>query len=188
MIATATTVSAAAPATCEPLANPLIAIFRQLVCVLDSIDNAMYSRRMGSLFADSTIGGHVRHCLDHARALLDGRESGAVDYDHRLRGTDIETDTSSARAELTRLIAAASRLCTVDADEELSVLVMPSRDGPTVDLRSTLGRELIFVLSHTIHHNATIRGMVVALGLPVPETLGYAPATLAFRDAIKCAR
>ena len=35
------------------------------------------------------------------------------------------------------------------------------RDGESIALESTLARELAFVLSHTIHHNATIRGMVV---------------------------
>ena len=190
MIATSATIApgVAAPSSCEPIARPLIEIFQQLVQVLHAAGDSLYTQRMGPLFADSTIGGHVRHCLDHARALLDGKDCGTVDYDHRLRGTDIETSTTAAHRELTRLIGLASRLCPTDADEELSVVIMPSRDGRALDLRSTLGRELAFVLSHTIHHNATIRGMAVSLGVAIPDALGYAPSTLAHRDSAACAR
>lgn len=187
MIAAATTIPAA-PCTCAAIARPLADILAELRSLLPNVGEDRYCMRMGPLFANSTIGGHIRHCLDHARALLDGRELGVVDYDHRLRGTDIETSPTAADAELASLIAAANRLSTIDADEEISVLIMPARDGQAIDLRSTLGRELAFVLSHTIHHNATVRGMVVSLGLPVPDSLGYAPSTLAHQDSSRCAR
>src|SRR5262249_7606644 len=39
----------------------------------------------------STVGGHVRHCLDHVEALLAGLEEGELSYDHRQRGTEVET-------------------------------------------------------------------------------------------------
>ena len=63
-----------------------------------------------------------------------------------------------------------------------------AREAQTVTLRSTIARELAFVLSHTIHHNATIRGMVIALGLSAPASLGYAPSTLAHMDMCRCVR
>ncbi len=188
MIAANPILAPAPPASCEPIARSLMDTLRQIADVLHTVEDDQYTRRMGPLFANSTIGGHVRHCLDHARALLDGHDVGAVDYDRRVRGTEIERSTAAAHAEITRLIAIASRLCAADADEEVSILAMATRDGRTLDLRSTLGRELVFVLSHTIHHNATIRGMAVSLGLQVPETLGYAPSTLAHQDSASCAR
>ena len=43
---------------------------------------------------------------------------------------------------------------------------------------STVGRELAYVLSHTIHHNAIIGSMVKALGGVLPERFGYAPSTV----------
>jgi uncharacterized damage-inducible protein DinB len=76
----------------------------------------------------------------------------------------------------------------VEAARGVRVSVMPRRNGEPVSLGSTLGRELAFVLSHTVHHNAMIRGMITSLGRPLPGAFGYAPSTLAHRDATPCAR
>lgn len=189
----ASTPAAAVPVTadCRFIAAPLALILRELRALLVGISADQYSARAGDLFANSTIGGHIRHCLDHARALVDGRRAGNVDYDHRARGTNIETDPVAADAELARLIDEIERLCELDSDDPLGVSVMPSRDGASITLSSTLGRELAFVLSHTIHHNATVRGIALSLGRSVPPTFGYAPSTLAHQDragSVRCAR
>src|SRR5262245_14685293 len=101
-----------APAvSCAPIAGPLRAILDQLLDVLRILSRDQYAARMGPLFSDGTVGGHVRHCLDHVRALVDGRGAGIVDYDHRVRGTNVETDPSAACGELARLIPAIHSLC-----------------------------------------------------------------------------
>ena len=64
----------------------------------------------------------------------------------------------------------------------------PSVDLPPVDVPTSPGRELAFVLSHTVHHNALIRVMVKLLGADVPADFGYAPSTLAHRKARTCVR
>ena len=197
MIASSSAINLQTPAQrtdCLALAAPLVQIMRELRELLGSISSDQYSARAGDLFANSTIGGHVRHCLDHARALIDGWRTGVVEYDHRARGTHIETDLPAADAELGRLIASVERLAKLDADESIGVSVMPTRDGLSITLSSTLARELAFVLSHTIHHNATIRSIALSLGSTVPVSFGYAPSTLAHQDVVngtrstRCAR
>ena len=162
---------------------PLSRSLRELRTLLSGLTPAQYGARAGDLFADGTIGGHVRHCLDHARALCDAGRNGIVDYDHRTRGTSIETDPAAAGAEIERLIVLIEGLSTVDPDHPLGVSVMTSREGESVMLRSSLARELAFVLSHTIHHNAIIRGIALSQGRAVPDSFGFAPSTLAHRDA-----
>lgn len=174
--------------TCRCVAEPLAMILEELREVVGTLDADRYARPMGELFFGATIGGHVRHCLDHARSLVDGRLTGTVDYDSRERGTSIESDPAAAEMELDRLIMATRGLFDVDAGETVAVAVMPTRQGQTVGLASSVGRELAFILSHTIHHNASIRGMVVSLGITPPKSFGYAPATLAHQDAKACAR
>jgi hypothetical protein len=123
--------------------------------------------------------------------LVDGWCTGVVDYDHRARGTSIETDLAAADAELVLLIDSIGRLAKLDAGGPIAVMVMPTRDGASITLFSTIARELAFVLSHTIHHNATIRGIALSLGRTVPASLGYAPSTLAYRDetgSVRCAQ
>jgi hypothetical protein len=187
MIASMSAIAAAdSPVTpdCSAFAGPLIQTLRDLRSLLSELTAEQYAGKASELFARSSIGGHVRHCLDHARALAEGWRTGTVDYDHRARGTSIETDLAAADAELVRLIGAVERLGLLDASELLGVTVLPARDSRPITLSSTLAREIAFVLSHTIHHNATIRGMVLANGAVVPESFGYAPSTLAHKDRI----
>ncbi|MBY0311693.1 MAG: hypothetical protein K2W85_06470 [Phycisphaerales bacterium] len=174
--------------SCQCIAEPLRRIFQELRDLLLSVTPAQYTRPMGDLFFNATVGGHVRHTIDHARALIDGRVASSVDYDTRQRGTPIESDPAVAMIELDALIRAMDTLATHDHQEVVTIAIMPTRDGRAVDLSSTLGRELAFVLSHTIHHNASIRGMVLELGLTPPPTFGYAPSTLAHQDSKACAR
>lgn len=169
------------------LVRPVLDVLRELQGVLGALSAAQYSAPMGPVFADASIGGHVRHCLDHIRAIFDGQATGTVDYDHRERGTDIEVNKNAATAEVLRLIGVGIELQRTDADEPLSVVIMPTRNGASVTVRSTLGRELAFVLSHTIHHNALIRAMIVTIGLQAPKSFGYAPSTLAHQDGHACA-
>jgi uncharacterized damage-inducible protein DinB len=175
-------------ATCEPVALPLAVLVRELLDVLAAMTPAQFAAPTGHLFSNGAIGGHVRHCLDHVRAVVDGAARGVIDYDHRARGTCIETDVAAAAAEAARLHSRILDLAAHDRDVRVHVAVMAERNGPTLTLASTLARELAFVLSHTVHHNAIIRAMALSLGVTVPDTLGYAPSTLAHMDASACAR
>lgn len=169
-------------ATCAPVVQALCDTLEQLRSLLGTLSPSHYATNAGELFSNGTIGGHVRHTLDHIRALTDGNVEGQIDYDHRERGTAIEFDLAAAQDELDRLAAVVTPLARVTSAKPVSVTVMPSHDGNCVSVASTLGRELAFALSHTVHHNATIRSMVIALGHQVPASFGYAPSTLASRE------
>ena len=200
MIASTPAADMSAPACrsdCSSLAAPLAQTLRELHALVDSLSPRLYTLRAGEAFSGSTIGAHIRHCLDHVRALADGWRTGAVDYDHRARGTSIETDPAHAAAEILRLIASIDRLALLDANDGLRVAVMPTRDGATVLLSSTLARELAFLLSHTVHHSALIRAMLLSIpaesgaadarqevgGISrVSPSFGFAPSTLAHHD------
>ncbi|MBX3378510.1 MAG: DinB family protein [Phycisphaeraceae bacterium] len=165
------------------LALAVVELLRELVGVVSQLTPDQYAARADESFFKGTIGGHVRHCLDHIRALADRLPNEAVEYDRRVRGTEIESDPIAAREEIRRLRRLVNELASVSADASITVRLLPTRDGAPVELRSTLGRELAFVLSHTIHHNATIKGMAVRFGVALPGTFGYAPATLAHQAA-----
>ncbi len=193
MITTQMPAALRSPAQCHsapvnPLAAPLTALLRELETVASTATSDQFTLRCGEQFFNATIGGHVRHCLDHVRALVDADETGCIDYDHRERGTDIESLVEAARLEIARLIRRTEQLASVDGAVPVRVTIKPTRDGPGVTVESSLGRELSFVLSHTIHHNAIVRSMAFAIGVRVPQTFGYAPSTLAHMDAHACAQ
>jgi len=163
----------------QPLAaqlGPLMAILQQLIEVIEPLSDAEYTRDgVGEL--PGTIGGHVRHCLDHVSALLHGASEGVIDYDTRRRGTDVETSRLAAIALMRQQIRELAELPVEALDRPIDLNVMLNADGDAIAARSTVGREVAFVLSHTIHHNAIVGAMIRTLGGRVEARFGYAPST-----------
>ena len=128
--------------------------------------------------ASGSIGEHVRHCLDHVSALVSADPSSTLSYERRERGTIVETDPSQALRfiQILRIKVAVGRWST-RLDDPLCVMSWISRSGTVVTGTSTVARELAFVLSHTIHHQAMIGLLASLVGFDVPDGFGYAPST-----------
>ena len=62
-------------------------------------------------------------------------------------------------------------------DEPVCVASMLTTAGDSVTGWSTLGRELAFVNSHTVHHEAMIAVLLSLAARDVPDRLGLAPTT-----------
>lgn len=127
----------------------------------------------------ASIGQHLRHALDHIRALLTGHDTGTVCYDRRERGTSVETNRSECLALLRTLEGRVRALPTTALRDEFKVEQVISAGGAMALTRSNLGRELIFVFHHTVHHDALIAVLLKLWGRDVPEGYGVAPATRA---------
>lgn len=152
----------------------------QLCQAVRRLDDARYAAASGVL--GGTVGGHVRHCLDHIRALFEAARTGVVDYDRRERGTAVETDRQAAVAAMSEAIDALAGL-SAQNDGPVVVRSTVAADGAAVTTGSTLGREVVFALSHTVHHQAIIAGIIRSLGGEVEDGFGVAPATLMTRKA-----
>src|SRR5215471_4486526 len=77
------------------LITSVIEVLNQGEALLSELDDESYVRTLPTAF-NASIGGHYRHCLDHFRALLDSAQGGNLNYDHRDRGTLVETDRFAA--------------------------------------------------------------------------------------------
>ena len=132
------------------------------------------------------VGAHVRHCLDHVRALVSLVDSNELCYDSRLRGTRIETDPVAAVDEIDRLRVDIEELEYLTLDHPVLLRSLTDRDGSTLRVTSTFGREIAFVIQHTIHHAAIIAVLLDQLRVDVPQGFGYAPSTPV--PALACAR
>ncbi len=107
-----------------------------------------------------------------------------VDYDHRERVGDLEASTECALVEIARIREKLESL----NERELPVGVLVKMDcgrGEEGWQSSTLGRELQFLVSHTVHHFAMIGGMCSCLGIEMEEGFGVAPSTLKYREVQK---
>jgi uncharacterized damage-inducible protein DinB len=165
---------------------PLLGLLRQLARLLESLTDEQYTLKPAGVLP-SSIGGHVRHSLDRVAGLLGGLREGVVDYDRRRHGPEVER---SRRAALEALRRDEHELLTFpwEPDRPLRLSVLLTPDAPPAEVLTSPERELAFVSSHTVHHNALIAVIARLLGVALPEDFGYAPATIARLRAQACAR
>ena len=139
---------------------------------------AQYSVAHAHCYGGS-IGGHIRHCLEHFEGFRRGIESGAIDYDARERGTPEEADPEAALAKLDDLIGwFRENSGGFENGQRLRVKVDCGGDCDAGWEESTVGRELQFLASHTVHHFAIIGIMCDAQSIPIEREFGVAPSTL----------
>jgi uncharacterized damage-inducible protein DinB len=157
-------------------ASSLDRLLSELAALVGGLPPEVYCTRFAAPHSGS-IGEHVRHCLDHVSALLLVDGSRALSYDHRDRGTAAESDPAAAVRCIRQLQGAIEIWAMRSLDEPIRVASMLSTDGDSVSGWSTLARELAFVVSHTIHHQAMIGLLLATRGYAVPTRCGHAPST-----------
>lgn len=125
---------------------------------------------------NGSIGAHIRHDLNFIESVLNGAVAGIVDHAKRERDPRIETDAMYAAA---RIDAVIERLERFDLDPRTALFVVSEIDSAMLH-RSTVSRELEFVLSHTIHHHAIIKQKLKDAASRVDASFGVAPSTLEY--------
>jgi len=125
------------------------------------------------------VGPQLRHCADYYRALLDGLDGGRIDYDARKRDPLFEVNRAYAVGELEAL---AERLRALDREARDRALAVRSEAAvlpPGADpwTASSLRRELLGLVSHTVHHHALVRERLLARGCDPGRGFGLAPST-----------
>jgi hypothetical protein len=166
-------------------ANTLIAslgdVLAQGTSLLDSLDDETYTA-MPPVASEASIGAHYRHCLDHFGALLTGDASGGIDYDARKRDPELENNRRAALEMTRHLQDLASSL-----DSSILASTVTVRCGVSYTeshspvVHSSFEREVMFSISHAIHHYAVIAMICRLLGALLPEGFGIAPSTVHYR-------
>lgn len=146
--------------------------------LLASLDKEAYSTANAGR---SPVGAHVRHVVDYYRCFLRGLEDGRVDYDARERDPGIEADPERASAAIQDLVDRFQRLDPDGRERPLEIKVDTRADEDLVWSRSTVARELQFLVSHTVHHYALIAMQLRQQGIEPDESFGIAPSTLDYR-------
>jgi uncharacterized damage-inducible protein DinB len=167
--------------------QPLLVLLHQLRKLIERLDDDTY-RVPAPGRTSGGVGGHVRHCLDHVSALLASTQTGVCAYDRRARGTEVEHSRAAAVAAIQSL---SGELCGLGADalaRPVDVETQVDEDGTTFVAPSSVCRELAFVMSHTVHHNAIIGQLLGARGVEPGARFGLAPSTPSDSAAATCAR
>jgi hypothetical protein len=175
--------SAANNATIEGPAGNLIAdnieALRQGIRLIERLNDRFYAQSNAGLSL-SPVGGHIRHCVDFYNSFLAGVTSGRIDYDYRERDERIEQNRLFAASKLGMIIDSLNRVSEVDNRREIEVRLESSTNDETGSdwSRSSLMRELQFLLSHTIHHYSLIALALRVQGYEPGVEFGVAPSTL----------
>ncbi|MDA1045265.1 MAG: DinB family protein [Verrucomicrobia bacterium] len=127
----------------------------------------------------SSVGAHMRHVLDHYFCFLEGLDKGRIDYADRARNPRLEHDRSFAVEQLRDTISRVCALASLDARHPLEMRIEGDGvEGHAAWAVSTVGRELDFLLSHTIHHYGMVAIILRLQGVEPGAGFGVAPSTL----------
>jgi hypothetical protein len=173
--------------TLAPPVQPLASLLDQMRSMIERMDDDTYTMPAPGR-SSGGVGGHVRHCLDHVGALVHATRTGIVEYDRRRRGTDVETCRAAAIHEIGELTTHLAALSASVLDEPLLVETQIDQAGAMILTRSSVCREVAFVISHTIHHNAILAQLLAGRGVALDARFGVAPSTPVPAGVSVCAR
>ncbi|MCU0335500.1 MAG: hypothetical protein MUF62_10730 [Chitinophagaceae bacterium] len=127
-------------------------LFSQVTASLQSISTDRYAQPQAVLL-QSSIGQHLRHCIELYQELLRGYHCGVVNYEQRRRSLLLETDPQAAIAAMQALLQVLPA-----ADKPLLLEGHYSTTSQAVlQVRSNYHRELLYNVEHLIHHMALMR-------------------------------
>jgi len=162
-----------------------LAVIHQGITLLQQLGSERYRQRVPVCY-NASVGGHLRHIIEHYQSFLQGLGSGEIDYEKRARDPLIENDPTYAGGTLE---AIAEQLGDWSALLTNHPLGLAAETTPGVTTTTSVLRELEFLLSHTIHHYALVAVMARLQGHEPEPSFGVAPSTLKFQQAqALCAR
>lgn len=153
----------------------------ELRSILDQVNESDYSRALPTL-DNGTLGRHVRHILEFYECLFLSYDSDTICYDDRKRNLVLEENVGIASEYIDTIIA---KIAAVSQNRFLYIKSRFGSEEITVD--SSLYREIIYNIEHTVHHLAIIR---IALSaecryISLSNTFGYADSTIQFLQSQK---
>lgn len=151
-----------------------ILLLKQGVSLLETLTDEIYLIKMHE--NSSSTGEHFRHIIEHYHLFIEGINNGYIDYDKRKRDLVLQSNLLSAIDSLKSLV-----LLFEEKEFPLGPLTISQNYDPKYPkpiVGSSVERELMFLVSHTVHHFAIIGFLLKSFGIEVPQSFGYSPATL----------
>ncbi len=159
-----------------------ILFLRQGVELLGRVHDEMYVKTVAP-YSGSGVGKHIRHNVDHYECFFTGLTSGKIDYDGRQRDPRIETDRRYAAKKMLSIIPPLEALAVKKLGDPILVKMNDTDEKQDASQwsASTIGRELQFLMSHTVHHYAVIAIILKIQGFDCDQDFGVAPSTLKYQ-------
>ncbi len=170
------------PIQLSSLPQVAASVLNDLRHYLSILEPVLYQAPM-DLLSGSTIGQHTRHIIEFYTCLIDQSNQKPVpviNYAKRQRDYRIESEPDYALHLVNEIC---ERLGDLDINKNC---LLDSSEHGLEDLlvSSTIGRELIYNIEHTIHHLAIVKIALKATtpSIDLPEHFGVAPSTIRHRQ------
>lgn len=131
-----------------------------------------------SSYLSSSAGKHMRHVLDHYISFINGWET-KIDYDARKRDERMEQEREYTIEHIQKCIDELKKIAKTSGLCSDSIMVQSNNVGDSgCWSRSSVKRELQFLIGHTVHHYALVDFILRVQDFSPPEGFGIAPSTL----------
>ena len=147
------------------------------IAVMKEIDDLTFRKDISG----SSVGAQFRHVLDFVDRLLQGVKVGRIDFANRQRDARVEKDRAFAISQFEIAIDRVSELS--NASRSMMVSVRSETD-PGNWFVSSVGREVDYVTSHSVHHFALIAQKLSSCGINCSDSFGVAQSTLDYRQRL----
>lgn len=155
-----------------------ISLLEQGASLLAKLDDELYTSVPVGV-SKSGVGAHLRHCLDFYGCFLRGLATARIDYDWRERNDLIEKDRAAAISKIRETADGLNRLQVVNGELLVKLEGEQAQSGSAWS-RSSIKRELQFLLSHSVHHYALIAFLLRLQGFEPSADFGVASSTLKY--------
>lgn len=155
-------------------------ILLQLADVISQLTQHTYAQPL-ALLSGNSIGKHVRHILEFYELLIASAQTGQLNYDRRVRDLLLEQNPDEVLRRIGRIDRAIQRL---DSQKVLLLEADMSETvtGQSVQIPSSVARELLYNIEHAIHHMALIQVAIRATfpDVLLPPNFGVAYSTIQY--------
>jgi uncharacterized damage-inducible protein DinB len=157
-------------------------ILAQLQQAVEQLDNQEYCMPL-TILSQSTIGMHVRHMLEFYECLLNGLQSGQVNYDARQRNYQIE---NSLVYTIERMQEVMHQLDDCRSNHALELAATLNPNSPDFVMQTSVHRELYYLLEHSTHHMAIIKMAYLQhfSNYTLPAHFGVASSTIQYQNSV----
>lgn len=152
-------------------------LLSEIATVINQLNKDDFSQNLPILNGNS-IGKHIRHILDLFDCLLDSK-NGIINYDERKRNPETEIDKAIALLKINQIN---ERIQALNLTEK--VILRQNLNHSFCEINSSIERELLYNIEHSVHHSAVIRiGIENNFGyVQLPENFGVAYSTISHRE------
>lgn len=157
----------------------LARLLSDLRACISQLDESEYNAPR-KVFSGFSIGEHCRHILEFVICFEEQHKQEVIDYDLRKRNLNISSSTIHAISTIDWICEKLENI-PEKGNVQLAINLEMQKDEKR-NIPTTLEREWVYLIEHTVHHMAIIKTGLLAddLDIGLPSHFGVAASTIRY--------